>query len=109
MARAHPNLFVPVGYVFAIWGVIYILLFAFTIYQASPKRKGAQFLTKIGYLFGISCAASVVWIFLWHYELVFLSEIVIFALLGSLIMIYLRLARAQTKARTHSSHSIAIP
>jgi len=91
LSDSYPNLFVPAGYVFAIWGVIYLLLLAFTVYQASPKRRGAQFLGKIGYLFGISCAANVVWIFLWHYELLFPSLIAMFALLGSLIMIYLRL------------------
>ena len=91
LSDSYPNLFVPAGYVFAIWGVIYLLLLAFTFYQASSKRKEAQFLTKIGYLFGISCVANIVWIFLWHYELVFLSLITMFALLGSLIMIYLKL------------------
>jgi hypothetical protein len=91
LSDSYPNLFVPAGYVFAIWGVIYFLLLAFTVYQASSKRKEVQFLTKIGYLFGISCVANVVWIFLWHYELVFLSLIAMFALLGSLIMIYLKL------------------
>jgi len=91
LSDSYPNLFVPAGYVFAIWGVIYLLLLAFTVYQASPKRRGAQFLGEIGYLFGISSAANVVWIFLWHYELLFPSLIAMFALLGSLIMIYLRL------------------
>jgi len=91
LSDSYPNLFVPAGYVFAIWGVIYLLLLAFTVYQASPNRREAQFLGKIGYLFGISCAANVVWIFLWHYELVFLSLVFMFALLGSLILIYLRL------------------
>ena len=91
LSDSYPNLFVPAGYVFAIWGVIYLLLLTFTVYQASPKRRGAQFLGKIGWLFGLSCAANVVWIFLWHYELIFPSLIAMFALLGSLIMIYLRL------------------
>jgi len=91
LSDSYPNLFVPAGYVFAIWGVIYLLLLAFTVYQTSSKRKGAQFLVKIGYLFGISCASNVIWIFLWHYELLFLSLIAMFVLLGSLIMIYLRL------------------
>ena len=91
LSDSYPNLFVPAGYVFAIWGVIYLLLLMFTVYQASPKRRGAQFLGKIGYLFGISCLANVVWIFLWHYELVFLSLVAMFTFLGSLILIYLRL------------------
>lgn len=91
LSDSYPNLFVPAGYVFSIWGLIYLLLLMFTIYQTSPKRKGAEFLNKIGYFFGISCVANVVWIFLWHYELIFLSLFAMFALLGSLIIIYLRL------------------
>jgi hypothetical protein len=91
LSDSYPNLFVPAGYVFAIWGVIYLLLLAFTVYQASPKRRGASFLDKMGYFFGISCASNVVWIFLWHYELVIPSLIPMFVLLASLIAIYLRL------------------
>ena len=91
LSDSYPNLFVPAGYVFAIWGVIYLLLLAFAVYQASPRRRGAMFLGKIGYLFGISCAANVVWIFLWHYELVILSLVPMFVLLASLIAVYLRL------------------
>lgn len=91
LSDSYPNLFVPAGYVFAIWGVIYILLLAFTVYQASPSRRRDRFLGKIGYLFALSCAANIVWIFLWHYERVILSLIPMFALLGSLILIYLRL------------------
>ena len=91
LSDSYPNLFVPAGYVFAIWGVIYLLLLAFTIYQASPSRRGARFLDRIGWLFSLSCAANVVWIFLWHYELLFPSLVAMFGLLGSLILIYLRL------------------
>ncbi len=32
--------FVPAGYVFAIWGIIYIGWIAFAIYQALPRTKG---------------------------------------------------------------------
>lgn len=91
LSDAYPNLFVPAGYVFSIWGVIYLLLLAFTVYQASPSRKGDEFLYKIGYLFAISCALNIIWIFLWHYEYVIPSLLNMFALLLSLILIYLRL------------------
>jgi benzodiazapine receptor len=89
LSDAYPNLFVPAGYVFSIWGIIYILLLVFTVYQFRRGEEG--FLGRIGYLFALSCASNIVWIFLWHYEYVLLSLLVMFALLGSLIMIYLRL------------------
>lgn len=91
LSDAYPNLFVPAGYVFSIWGVIYLLLLAFTVYQASPSRKGEGFLKKIGYLFVLSCALNISWIFLWHYEYVIPSLLPMFALLFTLILIYLRL------------------
>jgi hypothetical protein len=91
LSDAYPNLFVPAGYVFSIWGVIYLLLLAFTVYQASSSRRGEGFLRKIGYLFALSCALNMSWIFLWHYEHVIPSLLPMFALLASLILIYLRL------------------
>jgi hypothetical protein len=91
LSDAYPNLFVPAGYVFSIWGVIYLLLIAFTVYQASPSRKNEEFIQKIGYLFVLSSAFNIVWIFLWHYENVLLSLFAMFALLLSLIVIYLQL------------------
>lgn len=91
LSDAYPNLFVPAGYVFSIWGVIYLLLLAFTVYQASPARRGEGFLRKIGYLFSLSCVLNISWIFLWHYEYVIPSLLPMFALLLSLILIYLRL------------------
>jgi hypothetical protein len=91
LSDLYPNLFVPAGYVFSIWGVIYMLLLAFTVYQASPSRRKAEFLEKIGYLFSLSSVFNVIWIFLWHYEYVILSLFAMIALLLSLILIYLRL------------------
>lgn len=91
LSDLYPNFFVPAGYVFSIWLVIYLLLLAFSVYQASPKRRGAEYMERIGYFFVFSCIANIIWIFLWHYEMVFPSLIAMIMILGSLIMIYLRL------------------
>jgi hypothetical protein len=91
LSDMYPNLFVPAGYVFAIWGVIYLLLLVFAVYQASIKRRREEFLGRIGYYFALSAVANISWLFLWHYEQVLLSVIPMFVLLGSLIMIYIRL------------------
>src|SRR5512143_2105947 len=61
--------FVPAGYVFSIWGLIYVGLVAFTIYQALPSQRTNPRLGAIGWLFFLSCVANSAWIFLWHYEL----------------------------------------
>jgi hypothetical protein len=81
--------FVPAGYVFSIWGLIYLALLAFTIYQLTPHSVDTR--DRIGYLYALSAVANIAWIFLWHYEVFPLTLIAMLVLLGSLIAIYLRL------------------
>ena len=84
-------LFVPAGYVFSIWGLIYIGWIAFTIFQFQPSQKENPRLRRLGYLFALSNLANAAWLFCWHYNLFGLSVLVMLALLGLLIASYLRL------------------
>jgi hypothetical protein len=90
-----PNLFVPAGLTFSIWGVIYTLLVLFAIYQIRDlfrkEKTDMPFLEKIGVLFIISSIANVIWIILWHYEQVIFSLLAMILLFVSLLLIYLRL------------------
>jgi hypothetical protein len=92
--------FVPAGYVFSIWGLIYLGLLAYAVYQVLPAQRTNSDLRSIGYLFVASSAANIVWIFLWHYEIFPLTIVAMLALLGSLIAIYLGLdiGRAQVSS-----------
>jgi len=92
------TLITPAGYVFSIWGVIYILLAAFAIYQALPSQKDKTYQKQIGALFILSSVFNCVWLFLWQYDYITLSVIVMFALLATLITIYTRLGIGKTKA-----------
>ncbi|HSL44028.1 MAG TPA: tryptophan-rich sensory protein [Anaerolineales bacterium] len=83
--------FVPAGYVFSIWGIIYIGWIAFTIYQLLPSQKENSRLRRLGYLFALSNLANAAWLFCWHYNQFGLSVLVMLALLGLLIASYLRL------------------
>lgn len=83
--------FVPAGYVFAIWGVIYIGWIAFTIFQFQSSQKDSPRLRRLGYLFAFSNLANAAWLFCWHFNLFGLSVLVMLALLGLLIASYLRL------------------
>jgi hypothetical protein len=86
--------FVPAGYVFSIWGLIYLGLGAFAVYQLLTALRAQQEnprLRRIGYLFALSCLANIAWIFLWHYELFALTVVAMVVLLLTLIAIYLRL------------------
>lgn len=91
ISDANPTLITPAGYVFSIWGVIYLLLGAFVVYQALPSQKGKDFHGKIGWLFILSCVANICWLFLWQFQFLVVSVVLMLVLLASLIMIYLRL------------------
>lgn len=91
ISDSNPTLITPAGYVFSIWGIIYVLLAVFVIYQALPSQEEKEFRRKIGWLFVLSCVFNIVWLFLWQYELLAVSVLVMFLLLVSLILIYLRL------------------
>jgi len=95
LSDAIPNLFVPAGITFSIWGVIYFLLTLFSIYQIRDIYKSDKidmpFLEKIGYYFIIGNIANFLWIFFWHYVLVPLSLVMMLILLASLLQIYRRL------------------
>ncbi len=90
-----PNLFVPAGLIFSIWGIIYILLGIFSVYQLRDIFKSEKiempYLGKISYIFIISNVANFSWILLWHYKLVPLSLVAMLIILISLILIYIRL------------------
>lgn len=84
-------LFVPAGYVFAIWGLIYIGMISFAIYQALPAQRENPWLRKTGYWFALSGVFNSVWLFMWHYLQFPLTLVFMFGLLGSLLVIYLTL------------------
>ena len=83
--------FVPAGYVFSIWGLIYLGWIAFIIFQFQPSQKENPRLRRLGYLFAMSNMFNAAWLFCWHYNQFGLSVLVMLALLGSLIASYLRL------------------
>jgi hypothetical protein len=92
LSDLYPNLFVPAGLTFSIWGLIYLLLAIFAIYQfAAPARNSADFLQRIGPLFIAASAANIGWIYLWHYQRVSASLVLMLVLLASLLAVYLRL------------------
>jgi benzodiazapine receptor len=90
IANRLPILFVPANYVFSVWGVNYILLIGFTIYQALPAQRENPLLRRVGYWFALSCAANIIWLFLFHYNQFALSMVAMIVLLVALITIYRR-------------------
>ena len=92
VSNGYKSLFTPAGYTFAIWGIIYLLLFSFAIYQGRSlfvKVKDDSFVLKTGWWFILSCLFNSLWVFAWIYEYTGLSCLFIFLLLVSLLKIVL--------------------
>ena len=108
-----PNLFVPAGITFAIWGIIYVLTILFAIYLAKDLFKNEKtttpFLEKISYFFILTSIANIIWIFLWHYEQVLLSLLAMLILFASLLLMYLRLNIGKEKVSLKERIFIHVP
>ncbi len=113
LSDALPNLFVPIGLTFSIWGVIWLLLAAYLVLQIRTAFGGAGAATTsngapsqssplsprvVGAWIAVNMALNVGWIFAWHYQLVGLSVIIMLALLATLIAMFLRVDRAVAAA-----------
>ena len=113
LSDQYPNLFVPAGLTFSIWGIIYILLAIFVVYglivTIRKDTDKSSFIGKIGVLFFVSCIANIAWIFAWHYEILPLSLILMLLLLGCLIAIYLRLYIGNSDSTQTEKYLVHLP
>ena len=93
LSDLYPNLFVPVGLTFSIWGLIYSWLIAFVVYGFARRHDGGDdhFLDRIGPFFLLNGLFNAAWIVAWHWMLVPLSLALMLAILGTLLVMYLRL------------------
>jgi translocator protein len=96
ISNLYPTLITPAGYVFAIWGIIYALLFLFVVYQALPSQRSNPFQQKMNGLFILSCAFNVAWLFLWQNNYVTYSLILIVAFAVTLEEIHRRLRKSNS-------------
>ncbi len=105
----NPVLITPAGYVFSIWGLIYLSLIAFTVYQALPRYRESPAVKAVGILFALSCLFNILWIFLWHYQQVGWSFIIILLLLATLVIIYLRLGAVTAERNIYDRILVKFP
>lgn len=82
LSDQYPNLFVPAGITFSIWGVIYLLLLVFIFIQFRESNKSV--VQSIGWAFALSSLLNGAWIVAWHFEKLPLSLAI---MLGMLILL----------------------
>ena len=111
LSALYPNLFVPAGITFSIWGVIYIMLVIFVLYQAKDlfKLKKDPIVDQISWWFVVTALANIAWIYAWHYEQVFLSLLFMLVLLAALLKIYTRLGIGQRSVSRSEKYLVHLP
>lgn len=95
LSALYPNLFVPAGITFSIWGLIYLSLIILTLYFLFRSNNGTVgsdlFWSKVGPYFTLANLLNICWIMAWHYQIVGLSVLIMILLLSSLVGVYTRL------------------
>lgn len=113
VSDSYRNLFAPAPITFSIWGVIYLLLGFFVIYQmgwtTSAKRGVSRVTSDLGALFIIASAANMAWIYFWHYQELALTILFMLVLLVSLIGIYLKLRDSRRERSGMQSIIVDLP
>jgi hypothetical protein len=98
----YPNAFVPAGFTFSIWGVIYLLLLSYTIgftYYSLKRQaypKAFVFIERINIYFLLTCVFNMSWIIAWHYLQIEISVVIMLLFLITLIQLFLK-----TKTTAH--------
>lgn len=95
IAAMYPSILIPASITFKTWGIIYLLLGAFVIYQSKGlfqrRKSDYTFLYQVGWLFVISSLMNSAYLVAWHYQRIGLSLMIMALLLLTLTGIYLRL------------------
>ncbi|MDT4762092.1 tryptophan-rich sensory protein [Sphaerochaeta sp. PS] len=105
VSDSYPNLFAPAGITFTIWGLIYLLLALYTLYQLGlfrgkdDDKAEKELLKQVGNLFAFSSIINSIWIFCWHNRVIFLSFVLMLLILISLMAIYQLIRKATLTKR----------
>jgi len=92
MSARHPTLLTPAGYAFSIWGVIFLGLVVYTVWQWLPTQRGARLPLAINSLLTRAVVMTTAWTLVFSYEQISTS-------LTVMLFIVLLLAQAYARAR----------
>jgi len=101
--------FVPAGYVFSIWFLIYVGLIAYAVYQILPENQENSRLDRAAGWVLLASAANIAWIFCWHYLLFGWSLVAMTILLLSLIMVYTQLGIGRDEVGASKFWFVRVP
>lgn len=94
LSDKYGNLFTPAGYAFSIWGIIFLALIAFAVYQlklAFTDGKHSDTILQVGPWLAMANIANGTWLWFWLNEQLGISVLIMLVILVSLIFVIIRL------------------
>jgi hypothetical protein len=100
----YPNYFVPAGFTFSIWGIIYVMLIGFVVFTmaiafGAGDAASEKIMQAISFNFQITCLLNAGWILAWHYLQLGFSLVIMVGLLIFLCKIFLRIQKIERPSR----------
>ena len=90
ISDTYDNLFTPAGYAFAIWGLIFLMLIAYALFQIRRtffSTKDPSFIKQTGWWLAIANILNACWVVAFTYDYIGLSVLVMLGILISLLQI----------------------
>jgi hypothetical protein len=103
ISAQYDNLLTPAGYAFGIWGLIYIALLVFGIYQLMDLFKRnikTDFVLKIGWWFILANITNAAWVYVFTNDQIGLSVILMLVVFVALLKIVINLNMERWDAPT---------
>ena len=99
----------PANYAFAIWGLIYLGLIAYGIYQLFPTQRRDRTIRQVDLLLIVACIAQIIWVYLFTLQLFWLSVVAMLGILLPLIGAYQQLSNGRDRSSRQRQWLTHIP
>ena len=90
LSQRYSNLFTPASYAFAIWGLIFLSLLAYALFQIKVvffDKEKHDYIEQTGYWFAFANVLNGIWVIAFAYEYIGLTVIIMAGILISLVKI----------------------
>ena len=108
VSNEFKTLVTPAGYAFSIWGVIYLALLVFAVFQLN-KGKSIRFFKLVFPYFLVNVVSNVLWLIAFQHELLGLSVLIMLITLGTLIVIFTYFYRLRKALSTTHQYFFQVP
>ena len=93
VSAKYPTFLTPAGYAFSIWGLIFLALAVYAVWQLLPAQQQMSLPDDLAKPLTLANVATGTWVVLFAHELILLSVGVMLLILGCLIAAYGRVRR----------------